>query len=127
MRGFLFYFVFPEWGLIVPLVPLLVDGLVLVPVVEAPEVPGEPPAFAPVPVAPPAPAPPGVEPLAAPAAEFPEALPPAAVPPCASAKVLVNASAPASAMVDSFMVVSSWFLSKSNRGQCLRFRPPSTQ
>jgi len=53
-----------------------------------------------VPVAPPVPIAPGVELLDAPAAEFPDALPPAAPPPaCASAKVLVIASAPASAIV----------------------------
>ena len=62
--------------------------------------------LAPVPVAPPEPIEPGVELLDAPAAELPDALPPAAPPPaCASAKVLDMASAPASAIVESFMVI----------------------
>lgn len=53
------------------------------------------------PVVPPAP------PLA-PAA--PPAAPPAPPPACASANVLVRASAPANASVDSFMIISSWVL-----------------
>lgn len=67
-------------------------------VTEAPELPVVVPLVVPV-----------VEPLAAepPAAELPPALLPAVAPPaCASAKVLVIASAPANASVESFMVVS---------------------
>jgi hypothetical protein len=49
---------------------------------------------------------------------------PLAAPPelCATAKVLVSASAPASAIVETFMVITFRFLSKSNRGKCFRFR-----
>jgi hypothetical protein len=52
-----------------------------------------------------------------------------AVPPelWANAKVLVNASAPASAIVETFMVVTSRFLSKTNCGRRLRFRSSSAR
>jgi hypothetical protein len=74
--------------MLLPVVPWFIAPLVFAP--------GEPP----VPIVPP---------LAPVAAGFPDVPPPAAPgPACASAKVLVTASAPANANVESFMVISSW-------------------
>ena len=85
---------------------MLPDGFIFV--AEPLAAPGVVPDVLPAPFIVPLPEP-VVPPLAPDAAGFPDVPPPTAPgPACASANVLVNESAPASAMVESFMIISSW-------------------